>query len=54
MNKPSTNEWYAKVLAIKKFCEDREMGLTDSNYGHLATFFYDLFEQEITSNEKDL
>lgn len=40
--RPSTEEWYKTVLAIKKFCEEHEIPLHDTAYAWLATFFYAL------------
>ncbi len=39
---PTNEEWYDTTLKIKKFCEERDMQLSDTHYGWLSTLFFEL------------
>lgn len=40
--RPTTQQWYETTLKIKEFCESRELQVSDTAYGWLSTFFYEL------------
>ncbi len=42
--RPTTDEWFAIVLAIKDFGEKHDMQLSDTQYGWLATLYFDLMK----------